>query len=779
MYIFFVLFFLKLTAQDIVINEIMSSNFYTIQDEDGDYEDWIELYNVSNTSINLENYSISDDESNPQRWTFPSVEIPPNGFLLIFASGKDRYEGPYLHTNFSISAFGEPIILSNPNNQTIDFYDAIEILTDRSYGRKEDGLYPLLYFNTPTPGYSNSQDYQYPSESTPLFSHSSGFYDTPFNLELSTSNPLYEIRYSLNGSNPTNQSTLYENQISIFDRSIVSNNLSNINTGLPDADDWFVWRPPLANVDKATVIKAQLFYNDIPVGEVSTQTYFVGSQFKDYNLPIISLVTDSTHLFDYDKGIYVAGRVYDEEFRDWYWGTGNFHKRGRDWERKAHVTYFEPSKEVGFSQNIGVRIHGGGSRSLPIKSLRFYTRSSYGNAFINYKFFEELNQESFNRILLRNSGQDFDKTFFRDALCHTLIKDLDIESQHYRPSILFINGEYWGLHNIRERIDKHYLAYRKNIDPNNIDLVDFFVASEGSKNHYDAFIHQLGQMELKDSMAYNYISSIIDVDNYIDYMIAKIYFATYDWPGNNLLFWREKNDNSKYRWINYDNDDAFDDYNFNALAHTSEINGESWPNPPNSTILFRYLLQNEMFVEKLLAALEFHLKETFRSEKVIDAINKLYFSIKPYLPKHIERWTYPYNMNEWERQVTKARTFAIKRPCVLKFHFADKFNLNVNTFLPDFCNDLSENPYSSILIYPSPNNGDFSIRFMIDHFEGRTAIYNIYNTLGQLVYSNERPCFKGANFLDFELKGTLNTGTYVLQIVSKDFKISSKFMIQQ
>ncbi|MDO8899336.1 MAG: lamin tail domain-containing protein, partial [Bacteroidales bacterium] len=104
----------------------MSSNATAVADEDGDYSDWIELHNTSNQALSLAGYGLSDDPEQPFRWVFPAKGIQPGGYLLVWASGKNRINTQQpLHTNFSISAAGEPLLLTHPSGERIDSTVAI------------------------------------------------------------------------------------------------------------------------------------------------------------------------------------------------------------------------------------------------------------------------------------------------------------------------------------------------------------------------------------------------------------------------------------------------------------------------------------------------------------------------------------------------------------------------------------------------------------------------------------------------------------------------------
>ncbi|RLD57826.1 MAG: hypothetical protein DRJ05_09070, partial [Bacteroidetes bacterium] len=444
-------------GQGIVINEIMSSNETTITDEDGDYPDWIELYNSSGISVNLSGYTISDEISNLDKWTFPEIELLPDSFLLVFASGKDRAEGPFLHTNFKIEQSGENLFLSNLVGG-ISSIDSVSVPTDNSYGCISDGNPMFCLFNSPTPKLSNA------GSNGIYCSYPSGFYPEGFNLSLTQANENYSIYYTLDGKTPTSNSYLYSSPLSISNNSSSPNNISLIPTTPlegPSVLEYFIWKEP-ENVYKANVIRFASFDGDIRKSAVYTKTFFVDPNMENrYTFPIISLVTDSLNLFEYDTGIYIPGKTFDEN--GWNgWPSGNYHHKGIYWERDIHISYFENDGAIGFETNAGMRMRGYGSASMPQKSFNVYFRGEYGLKKIDYPIFNN-GITTYKRLVFRNSGNDFLASHFKDAMLQDLLKPFDLELQGFKPSVVFFNGEYWGIHNIREKYDKYYFKYKFGI----------------------------------------------------------------------------------------------------------------------------------------------------------------------------------------------------------------------------------------------------------------------------------------------------------------------------
>ncbi len=492
------------------------------------------------------------------------------------------------------------------------------------------------------------------------------------------------VRYTINGKLPGLRSTVYADSIPISGQQNAPYNFSGIPTNPLDTPfPWYIWKAPVGNVNKATILRIRLFYNNQPSDESYTLTYFVDSAiFQRYNnLPVISLVTDSLSLFDYQTGIYIPGLQYELDGSWDWWGGGNqnYTMRGDLWERPANMAFFEGNGQLAFQQDIGIRIHGGGTRVYPQKSLRIYARSEYGKSKINYRFFPEKGISEFKRIVLSNNGQDFLNGTMNDVIVAALVNHLDVDIQDYRPAIVLINGEYWGIHNIRDRIDKYYFEYTHNVDPENLDLIEGngFV-EEGSSAEYFELLNFIDTHDLADDTNYNHVSGLIDIPSYIDYNICKQYLSVLDWPGNNVSTWRAHTTGSKWRWILYDNNDAMLFPDLNSIELSMAAGGTQWPNPDWSTLIFRNLMLNQNFRQQYLARFEYHLQSTFSPDRIIhyiDSVNGLY---TPLIEEHIQRWNYPPSTAYRYGIITQMKNFAISRQAIVRSELDHLLQTNDN-----------------------------------------------------------------------------------------------------
>ncbi len=731
------LFSEEIFAQDIAINEVMGSNATNITDEDGSNEDWIEIYNFGEIPVNLEGYGFSDDSNDPFQWVFPEVMIQPEEYLLIWASGKNRTNpDKQLHTNFRINYKGEEVILTHPDDTRIDELIPTKIPTDISYGRKPDGTGPWFYFSNPTPGESNTTEGYENILNPPTFSKQGGFFKNEFELSITHPDPGVSIIYTLDGSKPCinnidgtsyeykNEYPIYpdspmgeflnheflsheyniNDNINIKDRTNEENKLSNISSTVQEP-----YYSPDYPLFKGTVVRARTFQEGMLPSDIITNTYFVTpDSINRFNIPVISLSIQEDYLFEYNYGIYTPGKYADQwrlnnpnDTFSWPF-AGNFYRRGDRWEHPGHIELFDdPGKRKVVDQQIGVRIHGGASRTFPMKSRRLYARNEYSNSHLNYAFFDSQPRQEYKRLILRNSGNDSPneldyasiyETMFRDAAIQTIVKDLNITTQAYSPTILFINGEYWGIHNIRERYDKHFLNSVFGVDPDNIDLLTHngFV-KEGSRLHYSLTRNYIEENGLKEDENYQHILTRIDAENFIDYQISNIFASNTDWPGNNIDYWRlrtnEYVEGSKYghdgrwRWLLFDTDFGFglrgsrNTYDYNTLSFATKEGGSGWPNPDWSTFFLRSFLENDTFKNQFINRFADLLNTSFIPERTTSVINELKKQIAPEIDEHFTRWGYPDAYDTWENSVDNMIEFCEKRPRYQREHIKEFFDI--------------------------------------------------------------------------------------------------------
>ena len=525
---------------------------------------------------------------------------------------------------------------------------------------------------------------------SPIIAIPSGFYPEAFTVSIAARGPHETIHYTLDGSIPTIDSPVYTQPIEITDRAKEPNTISTIPTIS------YRYRPPIGSVSKITTLRARSFNNlSKAASEVVTQSYLVGKHLLDhYSLPIISLVADPKDFFDPVTGIYVTG--HEEEVaasseEDYFFWPANYHHRGQEWERPIYVEIFNTQGTLEYSQSAAVRIHGGASRSFRQKSLRLIAGNEHDpNRTFNYPLFPDLFDDSgenridsFHTFILRNAGTDFGATFMRDVLIQGLVDHTQIATQATRPVIVFLNGEYWGLYFLYEHYSEHYFLDHYGIQPENLFILDrdgdLFYGAPKDREHYQDMLDYINSHDVEDPLVYAEVSKLIDIENFIDYQITQIYAGHSDWPTTNIKYWRSRTtttdpeyfgpDDGRWRWLLFDLDHGFSDFNYNGIEHAAD---ENYP-----TTIFRSLAMNSEFQVLFLNRFADHLNTTFTTERVIQEINQIQATLEPEMQEQIDRWhSSGRSMEEWHANVEELRLFAHKRPEIMVRDLIQFFNLD-------------------------------------------------------------------------------------------------------
>ena len=726
-----------LFGQALVINEWMPKNDRVIADEDGAYPDWFELYNGTNNTIDLNGFGISDMQGEPYRWVFPETTLPPDSFLVVLCSGKDRETGPFLHTNFKLKA-GEILTLTDASGSQVDSKSCTVDQSNTSEGRKLDGSEEIVQFYQTTPGQTNAIGLLHNQIAV---SHQSGYYSEPFNLFVAGSES-HDIRYTTDGSPPEVTDQLWSNSMLITDRSVQRNGISEIPTNASDQDQgWKNWEPPAHRVFKGTVLRFRSFDGQVPSSGIIHRSLFVDQKGQQrYESWVVSIVTDSLNLFDYDSGIYVPGAAYYEAINS---GdplpNGNYDRSGKDWERPCHVEFMNGSGELVLSQSLGVRIHGAKSRGQPQKSLRFYARAKYGEDEMHLEPFPEKETDEFEVLILRNMGQGYRNGVALDVFANRLIEPLAISRSSSRTVVSFINGEYWGIQNLRERFDKHYLSDLHGLHKDSIDIIDGYYGSV-EKGDDVAFNHLFQFIESSDLSIegnYDHVETLMDVPDFIDNTLTRIFMGSYDWPGNNVKMWRERSATGKFRWLQFDNDDSFVTPDFNTLKHATEADHEGWPNPPESTLFLRKLLENSKFKKAFINRMAELLNSSFSKQRASTLLTEIYNDYASLYEEHDLRWQVLEDGNTLEGNYIDAMEFLRLRACHIADHFKSQFDLGDQEFSYT-CDSTAFNAGITgpqvLHLYPNPNQGTFTIHLPTIYTE--SADFKIKDMTGREVYDS-------------------------------------------
>lgn len=531
----------------VIINEYLASNNAGLQDENGSFSDWIELYNATDDPVSLLGWALTDDELDPDKWLFPNVTIAPGGFLVVFASGKNRTPVPgELHTNFKLDADGEYVaLIQNPAGPIIaSEYPAREQRTDVSYGLVglDTGLpEPELhgFMQTPTPGAPNAYDSAQADETTaPALSHIHGHYASSFNLTLTTTEPGATVYYTEDGSLPSQvNGTLYSAPIPI-------------------------------NANKA--IRAIAFAPGYIASKVVTATYIIGASAKEKSLPSLCVVGDPTKDLWAPDGIMVINGSFN-----------SFLEHGDEWERKISLEFFDPDgapaspERAGFQEDCGIRVHGSQGRRegyliaptiqepwdnyLYKISFRYYFRDEYGNARLAYPLIPNSNVSDLKHIVMRAGTDDPYNPFIKDEMSRRLMAQMGNVTSRGTFIHFYLNGYFKGYYNPVENYTEDFFQNVYGSDTG-WDIIkgtddaanDRRELVEGDWDAWFALNDYAANNDLSNPANYATIATMVDIDNFIDYLIIETYGANFDWPRNNWYMARERSsDPALSRWRFY------------------------------------------------------------------------------------------------------------------------------------------------------------------------------------------------------------------------------------
>ncbi len=615
------------------------------------------------------------------------------------------------------------------------------------------------------------------AQQTIRFSHTSGWYPSAILLDIHKEKNQGDIYYTLNGDKPdTLNGTKWRFPIVLTSTPKHIGLLSEIPTTPLQGERFYVWKKPQKKSPQANIIRAQLFANGVPVGDEIVGFYMIGDEASRENsrFPVVSLITDSIHLFDYESGIYVPGLQHDINHQSE--DHGNYYGSGSEWERPAYMLFFESDNDLVLEQLIDIRIHGGYTRRFPVKTLRLYAKNSYGTGTFDHDIFENQHRQEFKRLLLRNAGQEFNKSYLGDVLMAAVASGSGMEYQLYRPSVVYINGEYWGIHNIRERIDKYFLANFHGLHTERVDLIKFdngFELEEGDWNAFNAMWDNISNHDMSIPAVFDEFCEMVDIDNLIDHYVYKIFFGVYDWGSTNIRIWRPKITGGKFRWIFFDNDGGFRDHEFDGFMHALEPNGPDWPNPAWSTMMFRNLMQNRTFRNNFLHRMALHLNTTFCEDNLLQAIDDLHVLYEPEMERHIARWSYPSSMNSWRKHLDVFREFATKRNAAVRMqmnhHFGFKY---LYTCLPDQTD--STDTVIPGWIFPNPvSTSDLSIYGAFSN--NAEVLVRMFDLQGREVHTFN-PVLPKGNRVQLILP-KLTAGVYLIRLQQGKHYMSKKILI--
>ena len=470
------------------------------------------------------------------------------------------------------------------------------------------------------------------------FSCPGGFYDNSFILSLSCPDSL-SIHYTLNGNIPTVADMVYQRPLTLDDELFSKSNIHTIQT-CHDS----IWHPA-NSVQKCIIVRASAFdLNGDQVGETITNSYFIKSLgCNSHGLPIVSICVDSLSLFDQEYGI-MATNESDDTI------TENYMQRGRQWERLCNLEFYELNND-GINQNAGLRIHGESSRWSSQKGLRLYARKEYGQKRFRHEFFGPDELDSFKHLVLK----PLKNGLLGEHICTPIAKSLNVDAPAVRPTILFLNGEYWGIYYLEERTDAQFLADHYGYRKNDINVIESWKGKtvDGNNDSFLQMIQWFDQADLSDEEAYRQACSLIDIDCFIDYYCLELYAGNDDWPMSNMKCWQAEN--GKWRWIFTDGDGCLCGY---RNMWSGIIN-----NTNKSTLIFDRLLENQDFRDQFYSRFGRLIINEFEYKTTKKFLENSYVMVTDEVDRHIARFGMPDSREEFEfHKHEYINTFLYYRP---------------------------------------------------------------------------------------------------------------------
>ena len=657
-------------AQDLVINELMQSNIECIMDDIKEFPDsWVELYNPTDAAINLKDYKISNKNKVAKAWQLPDKQVPAKGFVVIYCDKDEKG----LHTNFRLESGKDGNLYLFKGDEVVDKLEKMAKMPapDVAYGRKTDGADEWGYQLTATPGKANTGDICEGNHilGVPIFSDQGRVTtsNTTINLKLSLPEDAPEgavIRYTTDGSEPKASSPKYTSTIKIT---------------------------------STTAIRAKVFCNGWLSPMSTAQSYIFHP--REMTTPIFSIQTDDKYLNDAAIGLFANNNSKED-------------KKDHDWHRPVNIEFFPAEgEESAFNQLGETRIQGGQSRSNALKSMVFYANKRFDpdhKQFV-YEFFPDQKPgvTKFKSFSLRDGGNDFGDLYFRDAIIQrTMASHTDLDWQACRTAVLYLNGEYMGMLNIRERSNADNVF--SNYD--GLEDIDMVEISHEKVNNVDQFIEELkeGTSDFYDAFKAFYsekghtkaeYEEWIDVDEYLSVMVMNLFYGNIDFPGNNFVLWRPNDDDTKsglpkkFRVIVKDTDFGLglygrqNSYNtIDLLYNPSNYPNDNWAFSEPATRLIKNMLENEdlrdMFIDKCCVFMGDFMNGTGTGE-TIDLIQE---EAMEEFVAHRDKynsgggwggwgWWQPDNREEINNKFNAARDWANGRPENFYQFIANKWNL--------------------------------------------------------------------------------------------------------
>ena len=612
--------YLASQTQKVYINEVCAVSSSTVSGLPK--EDWIELYNGGAEDIDLSGWSLGKHISDLRAYTFPSVTLRAHGYLVVRANGVVSTDPKKLSVGFKIKFTGNTIYLTDRDGYLADLFETGYQRAGVTSGRAvENGRLVRRFFPNPSEGAENILAGSAPAYAQPAIISSDGqsLCASRHTVTISAPTPGAEIFYTLDGTLPTKESFRYTAPITL---------------------------------DKSTSVRAAVYTAGLLPSEVSTKTFLCDEPHK---LGVVCLTTDPDNLFGYDNGIWANGPGWTEKSPHKganYW---------KEWERPVYFEYYDQSGAEGISFPAGIKNHGQYSRAKEQKSVSINLKEAYGSSTSSYPFFGEDDLSVFDNLLLRTGSQDWNYTNLMDVYCERVVRgQMDLDLMRDLPVAVYVNGEYWGLYFIRDKINESYVYHNRGIEEDNLDMIKGTTRAEtGTADAHKALLHYVNTHDLSNREYFDYVASQIDLEEWSNYWITETFFANTD--TGNIRFYCPRDGSGKWRWILFDLDWALypSTYTWNMLKEFTHPEGHG-VHRYFSTEIAVALFKNEDFKERFVRKYAGYMHSTLSVERLIAVLEETAAEIAPEMPRQCARWG-ALTMPKWEKNINKLKTILEER----------------------------------------------------------------------------------------------------------------------
>lgn len=586
------------------------------------YDNWLELKNVSDKPLDISEYKLAKKPGKKEGWALPSRTLAPGEIISIqLAGGKANKNNP-LQADFKIGD-AESVVLTK-NREFVDGVNAKLSPFGGSVGRQK-GKKGFYFFSKPSRNAENGEGFSYIAEK-PVWDTKPGIYKDTLVLRLK--NKDLKVHYTLNGSEPTLASPVFKDSIILT---------------------------------KPTVVRSIVEGDSVTMqSPVATASYMIGIE---HTLPVVNISLDNGDLYDHNRGIYANGPGYNEEFPH---SNANFWK---NWTKKAYIEIFDD--EDGFASDCGLKIFGGYSRALPKKSFRIKFRGEFGDAKVNYDFFDTGEPMEFEDIVLRSGSQDYSGHMLKDEFFTSLVQSGSptVLTQMYRPVALYVNGEYFGLYYLREKIDKNFVARKFNAPSDSVDM--------GMTSHKGLaeIVNKIASLDMRKKENYEFAKQHIDMQSLIDFKIGNIYSQKTDLGNTRYARARDKGSDNKWHYIYYDIDYSWSPSGKpSAMHYLSMAPGAIVPEKARYNLLISKLLPNPEFRQLFLERLSYQLTNTYSAKNATAFFDKFVDEIRPEMKHNAKRWP-KLSYEKWEKNIQNFRSRFENRPKVVLNELRDYLHI--------------------------------------------------------------------------------------------------------